>query len=316
MPLYVKDLLAAMDVRLMDCETFGAYMRLLIYLWAEGGAVPFDFAILRQLFCVKSAKKTQKLWQNIAKKFQIIDGKIRHERVDYEMGLLEIEAQEVAMNRLTKVQAGRRGAAIRWHTHDSANSKTVAGGVAPAIAPSLSYIKSELRKEGEGKKHSPELQGVLAKWAGMRGCSVGQLKGKDVETWGVAVRIRGAAWCELAMDKYPSVYAGVIITEAEKQRLRVPGASGQGGEDPRRERALAEYRVACFKAGKDAGVPFKQRWEAGEGIVLQQIAQGGVTIVGLTGGPLLELLGKQAPVTERETDARAEEKQAEGNAAT
>lgn len=113
MPLYCDDLSASTAD--MSCEQLGAYVRLLCYLWTRGPLPIDETVICRVAACKKS------VWRAISARF------VSCTRSDGSPGLtqtrLEAERWKRTVVAEERADAGRRGAAARWH--GKANGKAI-----------------------------------------------------------------------------------------------------------------------------------------------------------------------------------------------
>ena len=118
MPLYCDDLIAStVD---MSAEEFGAYMRLLCHCWTRGALPIDDKAICRIAGC------RLQVWRAICPRFSPCT------RDDGSPGLSQtrLERERFKRQRFAeeRAEAGRRGAASRWHgsANGSANGSSMA----------------------------------------------------------------------------------------------------------------------------------------------------------------------------------------------
>ncbi|MBN2377354.1 MAG: DUF1376 domain-containing protein [Sedimentisphaerales bacterium] len=112
---YPKDFLADPVVMFWDMEQFGAYCKLLFYLWENGGSMEVDFAVMCKLWNCRTRKKAEKLWSKIKVTFVEKNGVVTH---DY----LVREMQKQAASRDRRRAAGCKGAQSRWGVDGNAIS--------------------------------------------------------------------------------------------------------------------------------------------------------------------------------------------------
>ncbi|MFH1717136.1 MAG: DUF1376 domain-containing protein [Planctomycetota bacterium] len=97
----------------------GVYLSLILFLNCNGGKCPFDTSALSRLCNCESAEEFEKIWTNIAKKFQTRNGVIKHKRVTKELA-------KARKHRQAKRAAGLKGAEKRWQTDGTANGDAIA----------------------------------------------------------------------------------------------------------------------------------------------------------------------------------------------
>jgi len=87
------------------------------FLWINSGKLDGNssefLAKLCGIFRVSHQKRAQKLWENISRKFKIVDGIITHRRVTKEI-------QRQAESRLRRSEAGKKGMESRWNKDNNA----------------------------------------------------------------------------------------------------------------------------------------------------------------------------------------------------
>lgn len=156
MPLYVADYLA--DTGHLSTAEHGAYMLLILHYWQKGGLPNDDTQLAR--IARMSAKEWQASRPVIAAFFA---DNWRHTRVEDE--LAKADAIVAA-----KSDAGKLGAAKRWHSNGRANGKRMAEPMAEASisqwqtdAPSPSPLPKEDSSLGLKKKngHSFDVAPVI-----------------------------------------------------------------------------------------------------------------------------------------------------------
>lgn len=112
MPLYVSDYLR--DTQHLSTAEHGAYMLLILYAWGQDGRLTKDTERLRRV-----AKMTPKEWRvswPVLREFFDEDGDgFRHGRIERERA----KAADIVDKRR---EAGRAGAAKRWHSDAMANA--------------------------------------------------------------------------------------------------------------------------------------------------------------------------------------------------
>jgi len=90
MPLYVGDYLA--DTMHLSTEEDGAYFRLIMHYWKNGGAIENDQKTLKNITGISSKKLT-----NVLRFFEEKDGFLYHKRIDEELAKAR-EKQEKKRN--------------------------------------------------------------------------------------------------------------------------------------------------------------------------------------------------------------------------
>lgn len=113
MPLYVADYLGA--TQRLTCEQHGAYLLLIMDYW-RNGPPPDDDDVLAQITRL-DRPRWRKHRPALARLFQVENGTWKHKRIDAE---LERARGNVEKRR----EAGKAGAAKRWH--DKGNSNRIA----------------------------------------------------------------------------------------------------------------------------------------------------------------------------------------------
>lgn len=124
--LYVKDFLSDDAVSLMTNEQIGAYVLLLCHQWKRPDGLPAAMASLAKLARCTPARFTRVIWPGLAEKFPANEsGRLANPKLE------RVRAEMIAY-REGRSEAGRRGAARRWHSHRSGNGS--ANGVANGSA--------------------------------------------------------------------------------------------------------------------------------------------------------------------------------------
>ncbi|HEY4202615.1 MAG TPA: DUF1376 domain-containing protein [Devosiaceae bacterium] len=162
LPFYVGDYLR--DTGFLTLEQHGAYLMLLMRLWAAGGSLPGDEDKLARLAGV-SLRKWRPLWAELHDFFEHRDGAITHKRISAEL----VKAGQL---RAKRAAAGARGAAaniLKNHASPPANAEALPG----QIRPDQLTVKAE--PEGSAKTRpsrlSPDwvLPDAFRRWAEARG---------------------------------------------------------------------------------------------------------------------------------------------------
>ncbi|MBU8870644.1 MAG: YdaU family protein [Gemmatimonadales bacterium] len=110
---YPADLISDPDVMSWNMEEVGCYWWLISAMWLNGGKLQNNETILRRLTRINGKKKWKKIWETINVKFQVNPDCITHKRVTHEM---EVQAEK----RLSRKNAGKKGAKKRWQTDSNA----------------------------------------------------------------------------------------------------------------------------------------------------------------------------------------------------
>ena len=104
----------------MNAEQRGAYLSLILYMYANDGKCLLHMQHLSQL---TRCNNFEKVWHKIKKKFQINEDIIKHKRVSNELRKAKRLMQ-------AKRKSGLKGAGERWHSHSkpigSANGTAMA----------------------------------------------------------------------------------------------------------------------------------------------------------------------------------------------
>jgi len=163
---YADDFVAG-TMKFTDAEV-GLYVRLLCAQWAEGG-LPDDDAEL-----VSYGRGETPLARVKAKFIKGKDGLLRNARLE------DVRAKQAAF-RQSRVDAGRNGAANRWHSHSTANGKPMAqpmangmandGSPSPSPSPSPKALKLQREKlfqvdgerEAEVDRYDDSEAGIMAR---------------------------------------------------------------------------------------------------------------------------------------------------------
>lgn len=103
-------------IRMTSAER-GLYCSLIFFLNSNDGKCEFDPPALSRLCNCNNEQEFEILWQNIAKKFQLRNGLIKHKRISKEL------RKAKNFYKACK-QAGLRGAKKRWHGHNNPNRVT------------------------------------------------------------------------------------------------------------------------------------------------------------------------------------------------
>lgn len=166
---YPADLISDPKVMFWDMEAVGCYWQLITYLWLNGGKFEFNLENLAVLFRVKRKLKAEKLWLKISNKFVLEDGIVTHKRVMKEM-------QKQSESRVRRIEAGKKGADIRWRNDSNANGNAIGLPMAknsPSTSNSNSTSKYISTKEKlprelalEIQKEGLRLQGIIEKRLG------------------------------------------------------------------------------------------------------------------------------------------------------
>jgi len=105
------------EVQSWTAKEIGCYCQLIFYLYCNGGKCRFDLQMLARL--CNCGRGFARVWDRISTKFTIIDGNVRHKRVDREL--------QIATERLEKSRAsGAKGAKVRWGDHSETNGEPIA----------------------------------------------------------------------------------------------------------------------------------------------------------------------------------------------
>ena len=118
MPLYCDDFIASTAD--MSCDELGAYTRLLCHIWSRG-PVPLDETVICRV-----AGCTKRTWSRIRGRFSPC------QRDDGTPGLSQTRLEAERLKRVLyaeeRAEAGRRGAARRWHgtANGTANGSSMA----------------------------------------------------------------------------------------------------------------------------------------------------------------------------------------------
>ena len=250
---YPKDFLADPLVMFWDMEQFGAYCKLLFYLWENGGSMQIDFAVMCKLWNCRTRKKAEKLWSKIKAAFMENDGVITH-------AYLVREMQKQAASRDRRQAAGRKGAQSRWGGDGNAISS---GGVLPcekngsssSISSSVSFstsvnntltgvdeigqVKNSVALNPAGKVdggdgavdgfglidqpvkallalEGAELQRVVQSWLAANGLRLGDLKKYHFHQWKQALSSHGLDKCLAYIERIRATSPGWIISRMNK----------------------------------------------------------------------------------------------------
>jgi uncharacterized protein YdaU (DUF1376 family) len=117
MPIYWGDY--TRDTGHLNATMHGAYMMLIKHYWCTGKPLPDDDAQLWRIATCDSLSQWKKIKAIIAAFFLIADGLWRHSRIEREL------ANSTAMTE-AKAEAGKKGAAKRWHGHSAVNGTAMA----------------------------------------------------------------------------------------------------------------------------------------------------------------------------------------------
>ena len=81
-PFEIEAFLADTDYQFMNAQQRGAYLSLILYMYANDGECSLDMQQLRK---ITKCRNIEKVWQKIKNKFQIKEGQITHKRVTREL---------------------------------------------------------------------------------------------------------------------------------------------------------------------------------------------------------------------------------------
>lgn len=134
-PFYAQDFLTSERVQLMSLEARGAYVTLLAQEWIKGD-LPADSLALARL-CGCHSEAFEAIWPELAPSFVEKGGRLTNRR-------LEDERTRACAKRQRHVEAGKRGAQVRWSQQDdSAAIATPKPRHSKAIASSESEADTE-----------------------------------------------------------------------------------------------------------------------------------------------------------------------------
>jgi uncharacterized protein YdaU (DUF1376 family) len=132
-----ESFLTDLDFIRMSAQERGVYCTLLFYLYCNNGRCELDPPTLARM-C--NCSDFEKVWQNIAKKFQTRNGVIRHKRVSKELRMAKKFIQH-------QHKAGLTGASKRWHGHNDPNGNGNGVAIAKERKDKEKENKSEREKE-------------------------------------------------------------------------------------------------------------------------------------------------------------------------
>jgi uncharacterized protein YdaU (DUF1376 family) len=81
-PFEIEAFLADTDFQFMNARQRGAYLSLILYMYANDGKCSLD---MQQLKKITKCRNIEKVWQKIKKKFQLKEGQFTHKRVTSEL---------------------------------------------------------------------------------------------------------------------------------------------------------------------------------------------------------------------------------------
>ncbi len=140
--------LSDISFQTMTAQERGIYFTMLLYLYANGGAIRATIPTLQTL-CGYSADSLtwEQIWNNIKHKFEVdADGQISHKGIAEDIQTT-INRMQVARN------AGLKGAKKRWGKDSNPNGNPIGGPDGVAIAKKT---KAKKRKENSTKTVSKE----------------------------------------------------------------------------------------------------------------------------------------------------------------
>lgn len=142
--LYPKDFMDDENVKMMDDEALGLYMRMIFHCWTHG-SIPVDEAQIMKLFKL-TKHKFKKVWPQIFSCFFEKDSRFFQNR-------LERERLEVENNFQQKSDSGKQGAEKRWHRHkqrhESANGETMQDTESDTESDTYKKEKNITKKESD-----------------------------------------------------------------------------------------------------------------------------------------------------------------------
>jgi uncharacterized protein YdaU (DUF1376 family) len=94
----------------------GLYCSLIFFLASNDGKCELDPAALSRLCNCDNTEQFERLWQTVAKKFQLRNGVIRHKRVTRELR----KAKKMYQARR---KAGQKGARVTWQSRNKADGE-------------------------------------------------------------------------------------------------------------------------------------------------------------------------------------------------
>lgn len=147
---YPRDTLANPEVAAMSLEEFGAYWRLICYIWLEG-FLPYDETKLAKMLNV-TPKKFKRLWPTMGKLFRVKDGKITSPELDEQRQKQKEWREKSRVGGLrsgeTRRKRGSNMVQTNWEPAMNTSSSS------SSLSSSLSSTASPLpNKGGEGGDH-------------------------------------------------------------------------------------------------------------------------------------------------------------------
>ena len=249
---YPADLLTDPDLLGWDMEMIGLYWITISYLWINGGFLNDKPEVICQLTRNYRTDKAQRLWRKIQHKFLIVGGKITHKRVTKEM-------QKQTEYRLMKKKAGKAGADKRWQTHDFANGKPIAEGMADGMAKNSSSSSSSSSTSVIPPYPppkfitDPDTNEVYQAWADRNG-GAGVIE-CYYNQWRQAVVSHTKDTCLKYIEKTKSTKPGFIINQMDKD-----SADGKMKKPQTKRVSLCECGTPITMRNAN-GVPEKQCYE-------------------------------------------------------